>query len=133
VTTFGPQDPRWERVDALFTPWLSPQMLDARASGRRGPFASDAGVEDLFRDAGLVDVRTVHLPVQAVMRDADHLMEWTWSHGQRAMWEAVPAEEHEALRARVRDLVSRSGEPDGSVRFDQDVRITVGHAAPAAP
>ena len=126
VTTFGPQDPRWQQVDELFTPWLPQQMLDARASGRRGPFASDAGVEDLFRRAGLVDVRTVHLPVQAVMRDAEHLLLWTTSHGQRAMWEAVPESEHEALRDRVREMVVRVGEPDGGVRFDQDVRITLG-------
>lgn len=126
VTTFGPQDPRWQQVDELFTPWLPQQMLDARASGRRGPFASDAGVEDLFRRAGLVDVRTVHLPVQAVMRDAEHLLLWTTSHGQRAMWEAVPESEHEALRDRVREMVARVGEPDGGVRFDQDVRITLG-------
>ena len=128
VTTFGPQDPRWQRVDELFTPWLPQQMLDARASGRRGPFGSDAGVEDLLRGAGLVDVRTVRLPVQAVMRDAEHLMAWTWSHGQRAMWEAVPEAEHEALRGRVREEVARVAEPDGSVRFDQDVRITLGRA-----
>ena len=54
VTTFGPQDPRWRQVDELFTPWLPPQMLDARASGRRGPFTSDDGVEQLLRYAGLV-------------------------------------------------------------------------------
>ncbi|HEX8498607.1 MAG TPA: methyltransferase domain-containing protein, partial [Actinomycetales bacterium] len=44
VTTFGPLDPLWQRVDALFTPYLPPRLLDARTSGRRGPFADDAGV-----------------------------------------------------------------------------------------
>ena len=62
------------------------------------------------------------------MRDAEHLLAWTWSHGQRAMWEAVPEEEHEALRERVREQAARVAGPDGSVRFDQDVRITLGRA-----
>lgn len=129
VTTFGPQDPRGQEVDGLFTPWLPQQMLDARASGRRGPFASDDGVEELFRAAGLTDVRTAHLSVQAVLRDAEHLLEWTRSHGQRAMWEAVPEAEHQAVEQLVRDVVAHSGDPDGSFRFDQDVRITLGRRA----
>lgn len=129
VTTFGAQDPRWQQVDELFTPFLSQRMLDARASGRRGPFASDEGVEQLLRDSGLVDVRTAHRQVQAVLRDADHLLQFMWSHGQRAMWEAVPAEQHEALRDQVREVVARVGGTDGSLRLDQDVRITLGRRA----
>ncbi|MFC3687468.1 class I SAM-dependent methyltransferase [Aquipuribacter hungaricus] len=129
VTTFSRQDPRWQELDELFTPYLPQQMLDARASGRRGPFGSDDGVEDLLRGAGLAGVRTVRFPVQAVMDDAEHVLRWTWSHGQRAMWEAVPPQEHEALRDRVRQLVARCADPDGRVRFDQDVRITLGRAA----
>ena len=127
VTTFGPQDPRWRQVDELFSPWLPPQLLDARASGRRGPFASDHGVEQLLRDAGLVQVRTVHRQVQAVFRNADHLLQFMRSHGQRAMWEAVPEAEQDALIEQVRDVVGRSGDADGGLRLDQDVRITLGH------
>lgn len=126
VTTFGPQDPRWQQVDELFAPWLSPRMLDARASGRRGPFASDDGVEQLFHDAGLVQVRTVHRQVEAVLRDADHLLQFTRSHGQRAMWEAVPQAEHDALAEQVRTLVRRLAGPDGGLRLGQDVRMTLG-------
>ncbi len=127
VTTFGPQDPRWERVDALFGPYLPPAMLDARTSGRRGPFASDEGVERLLLDAGLTDVRTVHRTVEAVLRDAEHLLEFTWSHGQRAMWEAVPQREHAELRRQVGETVREMVGDSGPLTFVQQVRHTLGH------
>ncbi|MGI3786599.1 MAG: class I SAM-dependent methyltransferase, partial [Janthinobacterium lividum] len=59
VTTFGEQDPRWREIDAVFQPYLPDSLKDARTSGTRGPFGSDAGMTALLADAGLVDVRTV--------------------------------------------------------------------------
>ncbi|MEI8067217.1 MAG: methyltransferase domain-containing protein, partial [Actinomycetes bacterium] len=66
VTTFGENDPRWREVDQLFDAYLPTEMLDARASGIKGPFASDSGMESLMRDAGYGEVRTVTslLPVK---------------------------------------------------------------------
>lgn len=124
VATFGPQDERWKQIDSVFTPYLPPTMLDARTSGRRGPFASDRGVEQLLDGAGLDEVRTAHRTVRAVFRDTDHLLEFSWSHGQRAMWEAVPEEHHALLRRQVGEAVHRLGA--GPLSFDQDVRYTVG-------
>lgn len=126
VTTFGAQDPRWQAVDDVFTPYLPPTMLDARASGRRGPFASDEGVEAPRRDAGLVDVRTAHREVVAVFDGADQLLSFTWSHGQRVMWEAVPVGEHDHVRRVIGELVESSRDDDGPVRWRQQVRHTLG-------
>lgn len=126
MTTFGAQDPRWQEVDELFTPHLPPAMLDARSSGRRGPFASDEGVEDLLRDAGLVDVRTAHREVVAVFDEPDRLLAFTWSHGQRAMWEAAPTEEHQGLRRAIAERFEASRGDDGLVRWHQRVRHTLG-------
>ena len=126
VTTFGPQDERWREVDAIFTPYLPQQLLDARTSGQRGPFASDEGVEQLFHDAGLVDVRTVHRLVEAAFRDAEHLVEFSWSHGQRVMWESVPEREHPALRERMLEMARGFGDPSGGFSFTQQVRYTLG-------
>lgn len=126
VTTFGPQDPHWEQVDALFTPYLPPAMLDARTSGRRGPFASDEGVEQLLLDAGLTDVRTAHRSVEAVFRDAEHLLEFSWSHGQRAMWEAVPEGEHRSVRRQISEAVQEMLDGSGPLSFVQQVRHTLG-------
>ncbi|WP_157803823.1 class I SAM-dependent methyltransferase [Luteimicrobium subarcticum] len=126
VSTFGPQDERWRRVDDLFLPYLPPAMLDARTSGRGGPFASDEGVEHLFAGAGLDDVRTVGRTVEAVFRDADHLVEFSWSHGQRAMWEAVPPGERDDLRARIVDLAASITTASGRLALGQQVRYTLG-------
>ncbi|MGI3784413.1 MAG: class I SAM-dependent methyltransferase, partial [Janthinobacterium lividum] len=54
VATFGEQDPRWRKLDAVFLPFLPAALKDARTSGTTGPFGSDAGMEALLADAGLV-------------------------------------------------------------------------------
>ena len=126
ITTFGPQDERWKQVDAVFAPYLSPAMRDARTTGARGPFASDEGMEQLLSEAGLTQVRTVTSEVGARFRDADHWIEFSWSHGQRAMWEAVPAAEHEQVRDRIRELLAGFRFADGSLGFDQQIRHTLG-------
>lgn len=126
VTTFGAQDPHWKAVDAVFTPFLPVGMLDARRSGATGPFSSDEGVSSLFDAVGLVDVRTAHLDVEATFRDVQQLLNFTWSHGQRAMWEAVPAAKHEPVRQQIDDLARQQADAAGRIRFSQQVRYTLG-------
>lgn len=126
ISTFGEQDAGWRRIDATFLPYLPQGMLDARTSGRRGVFASDHGVEQLLRGGGLTDVRTSNQTVHAVFRDAEHLLEFSWSHGQRAMWEAVPESERPALRQRITDVVDELRAGPGPLTVSQDVRYTLG-------
>lgn len=130
VTTFGAQDERWRAVDALFGPYLPAGMLDARASGRRGPYASDEGVERLLVDAGFEDVRTVTHTVEAVFRDPAQFLEFSWSHGQRAMWDAVPAGQIDELRAAMARAVGDAADASGRIAFAQEVRHTLGRRAP---
>lgn len=125
VTTFGAQDEAWRAVDALFDPYLPPGMLDARTSGQRGPFASDAGMTDLCVDAGLVDVGTAHRTVEASFRDPEHVLEFSWSHGQRAMWEAVPPAGRDALRSDLLAALRGLRDASGRIVFAQDVRHTL--------
>jgi hypothetical protein len=130
VSTFGRQDPRWVALDQVFTPFLPAQLLDARTSGVSGPFGSDEGVESLFREAGLSDVRTVPFEQSVVLRDADHWLEWTWSHGQRVMWEAIAKEEDRlAVEDAARALLKDIRDEDGVIRLTQDVRYTIGRRA----
>lgn len=131
ISTFGAQDERWRRLDELFVPYLPQALLDARTSGRSGPFASDAGVAALLEGAGLEGVRTVGRTVEAVFRDPDQLVEFFWSHGQRAMWEAVPPEERDNLRDRIVDLARSIADASGRLALGQEVRWTLG-ARPAA-
>ncbi|MBT0993781.1 methyltransferase domain-containing protein [Cellulomonas sp. DKR-3] len=126
VTTFGAQDERWREIDALFAPFLPPGMFDARASGRRGPYASDEGVEQLLVEAGFTDVRTVSHTVAAVFRGPEHVLEFSWSHGQRAMWDTVPPDRVDELRTAMAAAAARAAEPSGRIAFTQQVRQTLG-------
>jgi ubiquinone/menaquinone biosynthesis C-methylase UbiE len=125
VTTFGEQDPRWRQVDAVFEPYLPPSLKDARTSGTTGPFDSDAGMETLLADAGLVDVRTVRRTVDVRFRDVEQLLDFTWSHGQRAMWEAVPTVERDAVRAAIVERAAGLGLGPAGFALTQDVRYTL--------
>ena len=126
VSTFAGQDPRWRAIDELFFPFLPQAMLDARTSGYTGPFGSDEGVEGLLRSAGLVDVRTVSPTIHATFRDAGHYVEFSQSHGQRAMWDQVPADQLEALRDEIIGAARASAGADGRITFAQTVRCTLG-------
>ena len=126
VATFGRNDHGWDAVDTVFTPYLPQRMLDARTSGQRGPFGSDAGMEALLSGAGFEDVRTVSATVEAVLRDPDHWYEFSWSHGQRAMWEAVPEALREQVRRRACSALEDVRRPDGTISFTQQVRYTLG-------
>jgi ubiquinone/menaquinone biosynthesis C-methylase UbiE len=119
VSTFGPQDPRWKAVDDVFTPYLPQGMLDARTSGASGPFASDEGVAALLTGAGLVDVRTSHREVTVTFEDPGAWLRFSWSHGQRAMWECVPESERDQVAEQCAAVA------DGW-SWTQQVRYTLG-------
>ncbi|WP_394769240.1 class I SAM-dependent methyltransferase [Lacisediminihabitans sp.] len=126
VSTFGARDAAWERVDDVFTRYLPPQLLDARTSGARGPFASDAGVEGLFADAGFVDVRTTHLEQAVHFSDVEEWRRWTWSHGQRTHWEAVPEERRAEVLEEAAERLSTAPADVGGFTLSQQVRYTIG-------
>ena len=118
ITTFGAQDERWRALDALFAPYGPPGR---RAMGRSGPFASDQTMEQLLRDAGYVDVRTAHRTVRAEFADPQQWLDFSWSHGQRALWEAVPGQERDAVRARAVEVL----EGFDDLSLTQQVRHTL--------
>lgn len=126
VSTFGPQDEVWQAVDDVFTPYLPPAMLDARTSGTRGPFASDAGMEQLVADAGFTEVRTVVTDVPVRFADTDQWQAFSMSTGQRAMWRAVPESEHPAVRAEAARRLAAAAHPGGGFVVHQQVRYTLG-------
>lgn len=130
LTTFGPQDTRWTAVDEVFRPFLPQTLLDAIAAGRRGPFSSDAGVEALVRQAGFDDVRTETFDLHVTFDDAAQWHRWTWSQGQRVMWESVPPEHRDAVRADAFEVLEGCRDADGRIAFDQTVRITLGRRPP---
>ncbi len=124
ISTFAQRDQRWIDLDELFTPYLPPQLLDARTSGTSGPFTSDAGVEKLLTDAGYTDVRTVCAEVPVRFADTEQWHVWSWSHGQRAMWESVPTEDRAAVTERASRLLEGCRNAQGQIVLTQQVRFT---------
>jgi ubiquinone/menaquinone biosynthesis C-methylase UbiE len=126
ISTFGPTPAHMERVEAVFEPYLPPAMLDARRSGQAGPFETDAGVEGLLRAAGLRDVRTASLGIPVRFRDGDQWYAWSWSHGQRRMWELIPEADRGGVRDHAVKLLEESRDSAGLIGYDQPVRYTLG-------
>ncbi|PVU83945.1 SAM-dependent methyltransferase [Cellulomonas sp. WB94] len=126
VSTFGSRDAAWEQLDDVFTPFLPPQLLDARTSGTRGPFASDAGVEELVAAAGFAEVRTASFEQTVTFVDAEQWRLWSWSHGQRTHWEAVPGERRDEVLAAAAERLEAARDRTGTFTLTQQVRLTVG-------
>jgi len=101
-------------------------MLDARTSGRAGPFASDDGVEELLQRAGYTDVRTTHLTLDVRFTDSEHWYRFSMSVGQRAFWAAVPEGDRPAIKDEAQRRLAELAADDGSLHFAQDVRYTLG-------
>jgi ubiquinone/menaquinone biosynthesis C-methylase UbiE len=125
VVTFGPQDDWWESLDAVFAPYLPQAMLDARTSGKDGPFASDAGMERLVTDAGYAEVGTVAWELPVRFASPDQYLDWTMTTGQRAMWMRVPDEARAGVFEELLGLLRAHQDEDGAVMLHQGVRITL--------
>jgi ubiquinone/menaquinone biosynthesis C-methylase UbiE len=126
VATFGDPDPTWQQVDALFGPYLPPQLRDARTTGANGPFTSDEGVEAVLRTAGAAEPYSVRRTFPVRFRDADHWRAFSMSTGQRAFWGFVPEERREPLFREAADLLEGARSADGDLVLSQDVRYTLG-------
>ncbi|AGZ44062.1 class I SAM-dependent methyltransferase [Actinoplanes friuliensis] len=128
ISTFGGRDQVWETVDATFQPYLPAGMLDARTTGAAGPFASDAGVEELVAAAGYTGVRTSHVDIEVTFADVDEWYTFSRSHGQRAMWDAIAATDHNTVKATAADHLEQARGADGRIHLHQQVRSTLATA-----
>lgn len=126
ISTFGEADPTWRQVDRLFDPYLPPALLDARTSGRSGPFSSDEGVEELFTTAGATDVRTARVPFHVHFPDAEGWRRFSMSTGQRAFWRFVPEDRRESLFREAAEVLEAARSGEGDLVVVQDVRYTLG-------
>jgi hypothetical protein len=128
ATTFGPPDPRWRWMLQLY---LSARTSDAGSSDRSRGLTGDE-VADGFTAAGLRYVRSLERTIVLSFGSADEWYAWSWSHGERAMWESLPPSRREAARqfayARINEMIDRTGAAELAV----SVRCTVGER-PAGP
>jgi SAM-dependent methyltransferase len=130
MSTFGSRDPRWAFVDDLFLPYLTESMRAARADTANGPFVSDASVERLVASAGYGGVRTSGFELETVFADADQWYAWSWSHGQRMMWELVPEADLAKVRTEAAARAEACRDEDGRIRLRQRIRLTFATHSP---
>jgi ubiquinone/menaquinone biosynthesis C-methylase UbiE len=124
VSTFGPYDQRWaDLVDGAMRKH-HPIPAVAPAS-RQGPFVSDDGMEQLLRDAGYRDVRTVTKTVSPRFDDPEHWYRWSLSTGRREYWAAMSDDARERVLADVFTAVDTCRDEHGRIGFDQQVRYTL--------
>jgi hypothetical protein len=70
-------------------------------------------------------VRTADLDLEVVFADADQWHAWSWSHGQRAIWEKVPAANRDRVRAAAAERLERFRASDGQIRLVHRIRFTL--------
>jgi ubiquinone/menaquinone biosynthesis C-methylase UbiE len=127
VSTFGPYDRVWaDRVDSALRSHTPQQVIDARTTGRQGPFSSDEGMEMLLTEAGFRAVRTARATVAARFDDSEHWYRWSMSVGQRQFWEAVAEDDREKVRTELFAAVEGCRDDQGRIGFDQQIRYTLG-------
>ena len=130
VSTFGAQDDVWTSVDDLLRPYAPPGTRDARNAGTQGPFASDAGMEQLVAAAGFADVRTVSFDLPVRFDGAAHWYAFSLSTAQRRMWAAIPEGERDRVRAEAERRLAGAREDGGGYLLRQRVRYTLGRRSP---
>ena len=125
LTTFGAQNDLWRSVDALFAPYRPAHLRDPRIVGPDSPFATDERFEALLRSAGATSVETRVEDVAFRVDGPEQWLAFSLGTGQRAIWNAVPAEERQRLYDEAAGLLRDSREVDGGIELGQQVRYTV--------
>ena len=127
VTTFGPDDVRWEEnVDGFLRASALSDIQEAHGDCERGPFSSDEGMERLLVDAGFSSVRTVTSVVSPRFTDAEHWFKWSMSIGQRQNWKALSDVRRSEVKAEIFAALEDCRDEQGRIGFDQAVRYTLG-------
>jgi ubiquinone/menaquinone biosynthesis C-methylase UbiE len=125
VSTFRPWSPSWQAIEDVFSEYVPP-------SDGPGPtampeaFATDEGVERLFREAGARSVRTVGATYAIPFDGVDQWREWSFGTAVRGLWMLAPEEAHPEILRRVEELLDLLRGADGRSRIDFDLRYTLG-------
>lgn len=122
VSWWAGDDERWAAVDAAVA-----RHVSAAVSRGPRPFSGDvAATEALVRASGWDDVRTLVEEQDVVFTDVDAWWRWTWSHGQRRVWESV--DDLPALRRDVDRRLADLADPDGRLRYRPRAAFTLANA-----
>ncbi|WP_020143251.1 class I SAM-dependent methyltransferase [Terracoccus sp. 273MFTsu3.1] len=123
LSTFGPTDAAWAAAEAALMAY-PPQVLDARTTGRSGPFATTDATAALLEAAGATEVDSHDEPLEVILPDAEAWRAWTMTLGLRQLWAAVPDRELPAVLTRIESALEPDRGDDGRLHLTQQVRYT---------
>lgn len=126
LTSFGSLDPAWQRAEDALLRHAPRHLLDARTSGRQGPFATTDAMAALLAASGLTDVECHDEPLTVVLPDAVAWCAWTKTLGMRSLWDAVPPDRLDDVQAQISDALEADRNEDGALHLTQQVRYATG-------
>ncbi|WP_256794715.1 class I SAM-dependent methyltransferase [Terrabacter sp. Ter38] len=124
LSTFGHTDPAWAAAEAVLMAYAPPDVLDARTTGRAGPFATTETMTALLESAGATDVDSHDEPLEVTLPDAAAWRAWTMTLGLRQLWASVPDPELPAVLTRIEAALEPDRGDDGRLHLTQQVRYT---------
>jgi hypothetical protein len=74
-------------------------------------------------------VRTALSDIEVTFADVDEWYAFSRSHGQRAMWEAIPEADHDTVKAAAGTHLEQARGTDGRIHLSQRVRHTLAVSA----
>lgn len=124
LSTFGPTDPAWTAAEAVLLAYAPPQLLDARTSGRTGPFATTGSMAALLESCGAAHVDSHDEPLVVTLPDAEAWRAWTMTLGLRQLWAAVPDTELPIAMTAIAAALEPDRRDDDQLHLTQHVRYT---------
>lgn len=126
LSTFGPTDAAWTAAEAVLMAYAPPQLLDARTSGRGGPFATTDSMASLLESCGATGVDSHDEPLDVTLPDADAWRAWTMTLGLRQLWAVVPESELPQVMTEIAAALEEDRRDDDQLHLTQQVRYTTG-------
>jgi ubiquinone/menaquinone biosynthesis C-methylase UbiE len=126
LSTFGPSSPVWQALEGHLREFMPP--MDPRMLGPQSPFATDAGMAELLRNAGAVRVQTSSRRVEFAFAGFDQWVRFSRSVGQRVAWERMSAADTSRVLEQTRRTFDQGAAQGGTLPAWQEVRYTVGSA-----
>ncbi|MHB1138294.1 MAG: class I SAM-dependent methyltransferase, partial [Microthrixaceae bacterium] len=129
MTTFGTEDERFAGVFAAAAAHI-PAPTGEQGAGRTparaqdGPFATSGAITTLLDSHGFARIEHVEQTYDVEFEDAEHWVAWTWSHGARQLWEAIPEERRDLARADAIRALEAISPPSGPLTHRWVVRYT---------
>lgn len=125
ATTFRPWQGTWKALEELFAEYVEDTGRPTTTAMPEA-FQSDEGVEGLFRDAGVRDVRTEGATYDVPFASAQQWREWSLGTNMRGLWMRTPEAAHDEIMERATALLEHDRGPDGRIRLQVSVRYTLG-------